>query len=85
MARTEAELAARVLAMDSPVGIEEIWETTEGQAARAADADAVALCRAAQAEFDSTKERAALEGVPWIPADLKQVVRVAFGCTPEER
>lgn len=45
-----------------------------------ADADAQALCEAAQEEFDSTRERAALAGTVWIPPEMKEIVRVALVC-----
>jgi hypothetical protein len=84
---TEAEsvLADRVLAMETSAGIDAIWETPEGVAARAADEQAVALCRAAEAEINSTEERSTFEDVPWIPAEMKEIVRVAFGCDAENR
>jgi hypothetical protein len=81
----ESTLADRVLAMDSTDGIESIWRTPEGVAARAADAKAVELCLAAQSEFDDTADRAELSDVPWIPSELKEVVVVAFGCIAAER
>ena len=82
---SEAVLADRVLGWQSARDIEAIWETPEGIAARAADAHAVELCVAAQADFNQTAERAELEGVPWIPSDMKEVILVAFGCESENR
>jgi hypothetical protein len=84
---TDAEtvLAERVLSLETAEGIDVIWETPEGLAARAADSEAIALCVAAQDEFDQTEERAELESVPWIPQEMKEVVRVAFGCVAAER
>jgi hypothetical protein len=68
--------------------IEEIrmlWENSaELRAWRQADADALALCEAAQEEFDTTRERAALEGTVWIPPEMKEVVRVALVCNSED-
>ena len=82
---TEAEsvLAERVQGMETSSGIDAIWETPEGVAARAADEQAIALCRAAQAEFD--KDRSAFENVPWIPPEMNEIVRVALGCDAENR
>jgi hypothetical protein len=71
--------------METSAGIDAIWETPEGVAARAADDQAIALCRAAEAEINSTEERSAFEDVPWIPPEMKEIVRVAFGCDAESR
>ena len=81
----ETAMADLVMAWKSASDIEAIWETPEGIAARTADAQAVALCLAAQAEFDQTSDRAEFEGVPWIPSDMKEVILVAFGCEAEQR
>jgi hypothetical protein len=81
----ETVMADVVMGWDSASDIEAIWETPEGLAARSADAQAIALCLAAQAEFDQTAERSELEGVPWIPAEMKQVIRVALGCEVDSR
>jgi hypothetical protein len=62
-----------------------IWDTPEGVAARAADERAIVLCDAAQETLDSTDSRSELEGVPWIPPEMKRIVRVAFGCHAELR
>jgi hypothetical protein len=82
---SETAMVDRVLAWESAGDIEAIWETPEGIAAEAADAKAVELCLAAQADFNQTAERAKLEGVPWIPSDMKEVILVAFGCEAENR
>lgn len=81
----ESALADRVMALESDADIEAIWDTPEGVAARTADTQAVALCLAAQAEFDQTADRAELTGVLWIPPEMKEVVLVAFGCIAEDR
>jgi hypothetical protein len=84
---TEAEtaMADRVTSWESASDIEAIWETPEGIAARTADAQAVALCLAAQADFDQTSDRAEFRTVPWIPPEMKEVVLVAFGCETDNR
>ncbi len=82
---SESAMADRVLGWQTASDIEDIWETPEGIAARAADAQAIELCLAAQADFDQKAERAKLEGVPWIPSDMKEVIRVVFGCDQESR
>ena len=59
------------------------WEDTpEGQAAEALLEEVFAFCRASQAEYDATQDRAALQDVPWIPSEMSEVVSVAFGCPP---
>lgn len=81
----ETALAERVEAIGPGGSTGAMWETPEGIAARAADEKAIILCLAAQAELDTTDDRAELEDVPWIPAEMKETVRVAFGCVAEER
>jgi outer membrane murein-binding lipoprotein Lpp len=85
LTKAESVLAERVQGMETSAGIDSIWDTPEGVAARAADEQAVALCRAAEAEINSTEERSTFEDVPWIPAEMKEIVRVAFGCDAENR
>jgi len=81
----EAALAERVAGMQTAASLDGIWETPEGIAARAADERAVAICHVAQDEFDQTERRAGLEGVPWIPPEMKETIRVTFGCDAEDR
>ena len=84
LAATEA--AMRVHAEDETIThLGEVWDTAEGQAARAVDEEAIAICQAAQAFFDGTADRQILAEVPWISSELKEVVEVAFGCTAAER
>ena len=70
---------------DDIVEVSALWATPSGQAARAADAKAVALCQAAEQALNSTEERQQLAGLPWVPSELQEVVTVAFGCLPEDR
>ena len=81
----ESALADYVNGLDSAVDLDTVWSTPLGVAARSADEESIALCLAAQAEFDSTEERVGLAEVPWIPPELKEVVTVAFGCIAGER
>ena len=62
-----------------------LWDSPEGRAFHAIDAEAIALCRAAEAEFDATEDRAVFAETPWIPAELREVIEVAFRCAVEER
>lgn len=82
---TEGTLSDMVQNLDAGSDIGSIWETPEGVAARVADERAVVLCEAAQETLASTASGADLEGVPWIPQEMKQIVRVAFGCHEELR
>lgn len=84
---TEAEAAMGALAdeYETLAFLGQIWNTPEGQAARAVDEEAVAICRAAQASFDETAGREVLADVPWVTSDMKEVIDVVFGCTAEER
>ncbi len=60
-------------------------ESAEFLATEVVDEEALALCRAAQAEFDSTADREVFGDTPWIPSELREVIDVAFGCSKEER
>ena len=72
----ESLLNDRVQALQADTGSGvDIWATAEGQAARLA----------AEAELDTIGEGATLDGVPWIPPEMKETVRVAFGCVKEDR
>jgi hypothetical protein len=82
---TEGTLSDMVQDMDSVSDVDSIWSTPEGVAARSADERAVLLCEAAQETLDSTDSGSELEGVPWIPPEMKRIVRVAFGCHAELR
>ena len=75
-------LAARVATFDT---VSEHWQwvdTPEGQAAEAVLEDVYAFCRASQEEFDATAGRESLEDVPWVPPEMKEAIKVAFGCPP---
>lgn len=85
LTNAETDLADYVSGLDSPTDFDAIWSSPLGVAATTADTEAIALCQAAQADFDRTKERADLSDVPWIPPELREVVTVAFGCLAEER
>jgi hypothetical protein len=80
---TDAEeaLAARVLAIETVTGPADWWATREGEIARAVDDEVTQICVVAQEAFDETVDREAVADVPWMPAEMKEVVRVAFGCS----
>ncbi len=85
LVEAEQVLFERASSTDDVNELSGIWETPEGQAARAADAQAVAICQAAEAALNSTEDRQALIGMPWVPSELQEVVNVAFGCTAADR
>lgn len=81
----EQEMVDEIRRVDDLATLQRIWSSPVGQAARVADEKAVAICQAAQDTMDSTAERARFAGTPWVPAELQEIVRVAFGCTPADR
>jgi hypothetical protein len=81
----EAALGVRAAEFATLTDFDRVWETEEGLAARAADAEAIALCQAAQESFDETADREILADVSWMTSEMKEVVNVVFGCTPEQR
>ena len=85
LTEAETEVAEIALTLDDPVDVDSIWDSDAGRRARAVDVEAVNICKAAQAQFDATEERAAAEGVPWIPEEMKEIVRVAFYCERTDR
>jgi hypothetical protein len=82
---TEGTLSDMVQDLNSLSDVDSIWDTPEGVAARTADARAVVLCEAAQETLDNTDSGSEMEGVPWIPPEMKQIVQVALGCHAELR
>lgn len=81
----ETVLFDKAISSDSLSELGDLWATPAGQAARAADAQAIAICQAAEAAINSTEERQALVGMPWVPTELQEVVKVAFGCLAADR
>lgn len=77
-----AELAGT---MESGQDAVRLLESPEFRATEVVDVEAIAMCEAAQAEFDSTADREVFGDTPWIPSELREIVAVAFGCTKEER
>jgi len=76
----EEALAARSAEYETFTDHGQWWDTPEGRAARALDDEGIAICQAAQAEFDATAQRDEFSDAPWIPPELKEVVRAALGC-----
>jgi hypothetical protein len=75
--QARASFAATVVSTDS---LHQVWEGPESQAIRAAELQAITLCYAAQDQVDATEQREDFGDVPWMPAELKEVVRVSFDC-----
>ena len=75
-------LAARVATFDSVTDHWQWVDTPEGRAAEAVLEDVYEFCRASQEEFDATAGREDLEDVPWVPPEMKEAIKVAFGCPP---
>ena len=76
----EEARAAFADTVESVEGLAQVWEGPESAAVARAEEEAIVLCRAAQAQFDATEQREAFADVPWMPAELKEVVNVALDC-----
>jgi hypothetical protein len=76
----EATIATRAAAMTSYADVYDLWTDENVAEFMAADEDAYRLCRAAQAEFDATQDEAVAAGTPWVPNEMREVVRVALAC-----
>lgn len=76
----EEARAAFAATVDSIDDLDQVWEGAEAQVVREAEQEAILLCYAAQDRIDETEEREDLADVPWIPSEMKEVVRVAFDC-----
>ncbi len=81
----EAELASVVAGMTTPMTLDQIWRTPEGIAAQVADVRSIRLCEVAQDSFDQSEAREEFEDVPWVPGEVKHVIRVVLGCNAEDR
>jgi len=81
----EQVLFEQAMATEDLSAIDNLWESPAGQAAREVDRQIIEICQAAEAAINSTEERQALVGMPWVPTELQEVVTVAFGCTASER
>jgi hypothetical protein len=72
-----ADFADTITSVDD---LQPVWDGPASQAVTAAEDKAIVLCYAAQSTFDATQERDLLSEVPWMPADLKDVINVALNC-----
>jgi hypothetical protein len=82
---SEQVLFEQAMTTEDLNAIDNLWASPAGQAAREVDQQTIAICQAAEAAINSTEERQALVGMPWVPTELQEVVTVAFGCTASER
>ncbi len=76
-------LARRAEAVETEDELNLLFDSPEAQAANAAQEEMIAFCQGAQAQFDATADREPLQGMPWIPTELQEVVLVFFGCEDE--
>ena len=76
-------LARRADAVETPDELSALFASPESQAIEAAAIEMVTFCQERQAEFDATADREVFAGTPWIPAEMQEVVLVAFGCDNE--
>lgn len=76
----EEALALRVSKSGTTSGPDEWWDTAEGQAVRGVDAEIFAFCLAFQERYDATIGRMISSDVPWIPSEMKEIVRIDIGC-----
>jgi hypothetical protein len=80
LTNAERTLAQQADGIETADELSELWNTQAGLTADAVDEEARAFCATAQAQFDSTRNRADVFEGPWIPSELKEVVQVFFGC-----
>jgi hypothetical protein len=80
LTNAERTLAQQADEIETADELSELWNTQAGLTLGAVDEEARAFCETAQAQFDSTTDRAAVFEGPWIPSELKEVVQVFFGC-----
>lgn len=76
----EEAVAIEAAEIEDLPGIAALWAGPEVAAWRVVDEESQVICRAAQRAVDETEARAELEGLPWIPGEMKETVQVAFGC-----
>lgn len=65
---------------DTDSGWAEFSDSPEADDYRASLAKGKHLCADLQGRLDGTADRVALQGVPWLPPELGEVVEAALGC-----
>jgi hypothetical protein len=73
----EEAFAARA---GSVSGWEELFESSEVEAYRAALVEGKQVCTEFQARLDATADRGVFADTPWIPSALSEVVEARLGC-----
>lgn len=76
----EAARAAFAETIESVDDLDLVWDGPQARAVTASESEAIQLCYAAQKFVDGTDARDEFVDLPWIPLELKEVVRVAFDC-----
>lgn len=76
----EKALATRVGSYETVTEPDQWWSTPEGQNVQAMDEQINAFCQVVQARYDASIERIVLVDVPWIPSDMKEIIRIDIGC-----
>lgn len=76
----EEALALRVSSFEIAGDPDQWWDTPEGEAVRAVDDEIFAFCLEFQASYDATIDRLISSDVPWIPGEMKEIVRIDVGC-----
>ncbi len=77
---TAEEALALRLSSGTITAPDEWWNTAEGEAVHAVEAEIIEFCRAFQAHYDETIDRMISADVPWIPSAMKEIVRIDIGC-----
>jgi hypothetical protein len=77
----EEELVALGSEAETRSDIAALWTSDVAAAWRAADADTIALCQAAEEELTAPEDLVEFGDLPWLPSETAQVVSAAFGCT----
>jgi len=85
LAEAESAISARVNEASTVAEMQALMSGPEAATFARLDAEAVAFCRAAQAQLDSSEAAEAFEGMPFIPTEMTEVIVVAFRCTAAER
>ncbi len=73
-------MARRANAVETPDQLDALFESPEARALEVASLEMTGFCQERQSELDATAERDVFADTPWIPAELQEVVLVAFGC-----
>jgi hypothetical protein len=85
LASADEGVAQLIGTMESDEELAGLLQSPEFLATEAVDEEAIALCQAAQADFDATADREVFVDMPWIPSELQEVVLVFLGCSKQDR